>query len=802
MNVPNSGIRGTAPAAGGSSAKLTTSQNGLATDTTRNYHLKTLQTLTHGDHLCALFHDDDEQATFLVEYFRGGFERDEKVLWLVDPSELKDRVLAHMRKAFDLDDLVARGDFTYLSVSEKQCPGGPGTFDLHDCCAVAISSEEQALAEGYTGLRAVGEPTWLCNSSGRERDSREFVDYESWLSSYTSTRKCKSILLCMYNLQRWESEFLLNVLTVHPLAMLGSEIFQNFYHIPRDEFFCNDLPSSTLSQWLRNLEDRKNAEEALIEAKERAIAAVRAKSAFLATVSHEIRTPLNGIIGMTDVLLETKLDPEQRECLGVVKSSGAHLLTVINDVLDSARIDSGKLALEYVPFDLRTCIKEAISVCKVAAQLKGLTLRLEVHPQCPVSVMGDMTRLRQILVNLLGNAIKFSHKGSIGVVVEVVDQAPIVVRNMQAETHDASRLTLDMDSTDRSSAELSGEQSVLLRFAVSDEGIGIPSDHVAKIFETFTQVDLSTTRNYGGTGLGLSICKHLVETFGGEISVQSVLHHGSTFSFTFPTTAVIVPVPSAQVEGSPAQEDKPEYDKLSILVAEDNKINQIVVRKMLSTFGCQLKLAVTGLEAFQMAVAEPFDLILMDLHMPKVDGWQAIRMIREAGLKVPIYIMSAGIVKPSELKDVDGVLPKPFTLAALQDTLSSAMEAALQNPQQPHPQQSQPHRPTARPKTKTKTNTNAHNNTNPSASTTTTTTTTTTHTTPTTTTTTTTTQSSSSPHTNGPSAALPSTTHPTKTATKRAPPSHAAGGASHSPVAPAAATPATADSPAPTIQHT
>ncbi|MES2340247.1 MAG: ATP-binding protein [Pseudomonadota bacterium] len=398
---------------------------------------------------------------------------------------------------------------------------------------------------------------------------------------------------------------------------------------------------------LQNITDRKEAERALLQAKEDAETANRAKSTFLATMSHEIRTPLNGVLGMAQAMAADELSPLQRTRLDVVRQSGETLLHILNDVLDLSKIEAGKLELEETAFDISDLARGAHAAFTAIANKKGLSFDLAVESDARGVYLGDSTRVRQILYNLVSNALKFTETGEVRVSV--------------ARTQAGLTLT------------------------VADTGIGIPAERLASLFQKFEQADASTTRRYGGTGLGLAICRELAQLMGGAIEAQSTPGQGTTFVVTLPLAKsdveLALPLPAA--DEPPAGEI--EVGTLRVLAAEDNTVNQLVLKTLLHQIGIHPTVVDNGALAVEAWARETWDVILMDVQMPEMDGPTATGVIRtreaaEGRARTPIIALTANAMAHQVAEYVeagmDGFVAKPIEAGRLFAALQAVLEAA------------------------------------------------------------------------------------------------------------------------------
>lgn len=693
-----------------------------ATDaiTHSTYNVRKLGDVCGGDHVCYLCQSDEEKWKVLGEFYRVGIERNEKMMFF-QHNDSEENVLHLLEEAggVELREFVKTGQFTikhYHDVYFKD-----GEFTPENMVGLLSEETNKCLVEGYSGLRICGDMSWVHKESDI---TSKLLRYESMLNRGFPDNYAA---LCLYDTRVFKPQDMLQVLSTHPQAIINKRLLQNIYYMPPDEYLGLDVNKAMLDRWMHNIEERMNVEEQLIASKLDAERSANAKSSFLATMSHEIRNPTNGIIGSADLLAQTRITEEQKDYVNIIQASAKHLYRVVNDVLDFSKIESGRMEFAKSPIKLKELLEDSLQLCQFSIQKNlAVSLRCFAELTCPEIIIGDETRLRQILVNLIGNACKFTDEGEVVVSVVLVNQK-------------------------KNEKDVNNQ---MLEFSVKDSGIGISNKDQAQLFQKFTQLDVG--RKWAGTGLGLSICKQLVEAMGGQIFVKSQVGLGSTFYFRIP---VILPLDSPSFnpvalsphylrsasptltlfdnesslpsppltsslplpisphtdhidlikssKSAPASLSSPSLLSVSdsirlsspppshfdfsgdhILLVEDDITNQKVMANMLRKLKCKVTIASNGNEAIRLANENDYSLILTDQYMPECDGYAAMKQIREnykkklklnnsnndnnnnKETKCPTLVACTGTYEPRLQEVMDDYIIKPIRLKTMSELLA------------------------------------------------------------------------------------------------------------------------------------
>ncbi|KAJ3179254.1 hypothetical protein HDU85_004945 [Gaertneriomyces sp. JEL0708] len=662
--------------------------------------------MQHGDHICFIYETEEEHRQVLTRYVLDGVKNNDKILYIAD-AHTTDEIKGYFddHPTVDIAELERKGQCVFITSSEAYLRDG--VFIPEAMVAFLSQTADESIAQGYNGMRVTGEMCWIFKLIDCEES---YVRYESLVNKLFIEKQVTAV--CQYRRDMFESKLLLDLINVHPIACIGSELLDNFYYIPPDDWSKPNKADVFLEYWIKNLRERKAVEEQLVRAKEAADEECRSKTVFLSTMSHEIRTPLNGLIGTAELLKGMLVSKTGRHGVPMVTPTAdtvqslfktvdiccSHLLSVVNDVLDLSQISRSLPQLSK--FSLFGCVDDAVRIVQGQADAKGINLATDLGKDV-VDALGTATRLttdetglRKVFVNLLGNATKFTpHGGTVSVKVATDGPCPIYPPPPQLDTCPFIAPT--------------GTTFKKIRVTVTDDGVGISSADIHKVFKAFSRVGNGKDENgqdIQGTGLGLSICKQLVSRMGGDIWVKSDgAGKGCEFGFWFwaqvdDCVSVNDAGSSSQSMlgclGSPVALPLEHADQtaeipspLRFLVADDNAINRRILYQFLRSFGYDadaIAMATDGAEAVATCQARleegkaMFDVILLDYRMPNLTGAEACARIREivpAGHPQPVIACLTAAVLEGEKRicldaGMDDFVHKPLRRDFLKQRLA------------------------------------------------------------------------------------------------------------------------------------
>jgi signal transduction histidine kinase/CheY-like chemotaxis protein len=555
----------------------------------------------------------------LVPYFKAGLENHEQCLWVTSEPLLAHEARTLLKKAVPrLHEFEAQGQIEIINYQEWYLRQGKNDADI--TLQKWVDYQHSALEKGYRGLRLTGNTYWL-----EKDDWQGFIEYEAKVNAMFSQHRI--IGLCSYCMSRAGSKDVFDVVRNHDFALLRQDGQWELLESVKARSENGDL--HTLNRELKS---------SLKQAQKAAESASRLKTEFLANMSHEIRTPLGAILGFTDLLKEDDLSIEdKKEFVEVIQRNGTALSRLVDDILDIAKVEADMLKIEKLAFSPTELLDEIASIFIPSTRLKSIAIKTQIARNVPKKIQSDPTRIRQILINLIGNAVKFTETGTISIQVE-----------------------------------FSANPQAKILFRIQDQGIGIHKDHQQALFQPFNQADGSMTRRFGGTGLGLYLSRRLAQALDGDVVLErSAPGEGSIFVVTIGVDAPDLPTDQLKIEEGTAAIR--ELEGYRILIAEDIADNRLLIKHMLRNTGARFEFAKDGAEAVALATREEFDLVLMDLQMPKLDGYSAVETLRRDGFQKPIVALSAHAMLEDRIKSglagFDGHITKPIHREELMKTL-------------------------------------------------------------------------------------------------------------------------------------
>lgn len=585
--------------------------------------------ISKGDHILFLYDDEKIHRKVIVDYIKDGLSKNEQIFYIYDTHSEKG--VKEILKEAGLSIFLEKKQIVLLETYSTYLE--ENSFDKERMLKVLEDTTRKAIENGYSGLRITGETGWL---KKHVTEFREFAEYEEKANMFFDRNP--AIALCQYRRSDYSPDFMMDILKSHPYILFEERIYKNFYYIPPD-VDEEESQKLELDLYIKNLKDFFKVKNEIEEARDKAENANKFKSQFLSNMSHELRTPMNGVLGMLELLLTTKVSTEQKEYVYHMRNSIDNLVRIINDVLDISKIESGKMELDLEEYNFENFMSEVYHDFSAEAHMKSLELISYIEPGIDEYLVGDFGKLRQILSNLISNAIKFTDRG------EILVSVCKCFKN---------------------------DKNIELEFRIKDTGIGIEEGKKEKIFDVFMQGDLSYTKKYKGTGLGLSISKKFVNMMGGEIDYKSITGIGTEFIFS-----VNLNVSDKEIHNLEDLDFR--LDQTKILLIDDNYLNRKIAKRILKDEGALVDTARDGKKALEMLKSLRYNVILLDVHMPIMDGFEFLDEFKEFDSKygIPVLMFSSVDLRDrlSELNErgVFNYLMKPIKRKDLCEGIKKAI---------------------------------------------------------------------------------------------------------------------------------
>lgn len=591
-----------------------------------------LADLKAGDHVSLLYKTNEYFEKTIIPFILLGLKNNEKVVYITDTHTSYFIINSIEKELKNIYEFINNGQFVILSYQDTYLK--EGYFDPDKMIEFLKTSTNKAIEENYTALRTTGEMTWALRGF---TGSDKLIEYVAKLNYFFKDENCRCIGLCQYDIKKFDYATLLDVISTHPYVIYEEDVFANFYYIQAPQFLSNNIHEAEFNNRLNNLKTYREQKSKLLKTKVTTEELLNIKTQFLSDITHEIRTPLNGISGMISLLSGTELDEKQMQYLNMLKSSCEFLKNTFEEILDFTRLESGHMMLKYEKFNLSELITEIININENLLQHKDIELTYIKNNKIPEYIIGDQVVIKKILQYLVNNSIKFTEKGVISI---ELDQEKI------------------------------SETEFMIKFIIKDSGIGISQKNLVNIINKFNIPGVVFSQDDDGIGLGLTIIKELLKKVNGKLGIESELNKGSKF-------IVSIPIQMNAPKQSNLTEEKPK----KVLIVEDNLINAFYLQKFLEKYNFEIHSSDDGNKALEKIRTNKFDIILMDIKLPQMNGYECVKQIRKdekSGEYTPIIAITGYAIEFDREKilaaGMDDFIAKPVNETILLNKINLMLE--------------------------------------------------------------------------------------------------------------------------------